>query len=50
MTDLAVKTAAVIDDDPLRMACLRAVQTLNLPDWFIAAGFVRIATTAITYD
>ena len=43
MADLVVKTAAVIDDDPLRMACLRAVQTLNLPDWFIAAGFVRNA-------
>lgn len=27
--------------DERRMACLRAVASLNLPDWCIAAGFVR---------
>ncbi|GGX62866.1 nucleotidyltransferase family protein [Saccharospirillum salsuginis] len=28
-------------EDDQRMACLRAVADLNLPDWCIAAGFVR---------
>ncbi|SMY16024.1 nucleotidyltransferase family protein [Photobacterium aquimaris] len=43
MTDLVFETAAVIERDSIRMACLRAVRELNLPDWFIAAGFVRNA-------
>ncbi|MEC6813512.1 nucleotidyltransferase family protein [Photobacterium toruni] len=43
MADLVANTAAVIEADPFRMACLRAVKSLHLPDWFIAAGFVRNA-------
>lgn len=36
-------TAVVIEADSIRMECLQAVRALNLPDWFIAAGFVRNA-------
>src|SRR3989344_4465496 len=31
----------VIEKDPWMMEVLRAVATLNLPDWWIGAGFVR---------
>lgn len=31
----------LIEADALRMRALRAVRTLDLPDWLIAAGFVR---------
>lgn len=31
----------LIGSDKLRMKALRAVKTLDLPDWLIAAGFVR---------
>lgn len=30
-----------IESDEVRMRALRAVRTLDLPDWLIAAGFVR---------
>ncbi|WP_232568808.1 nucleotidyltransferase family protein [Photobacterium iliopiscarium] len=43
MTDLVSDTAVVIEADSIRMECLQAVRALNLPDWFIAAGFVRNA-------
>lgn len=33
----------ILADDPLRMAALRAVQALQLPDGWIGAGFVRDA-------
>lgn len=41
--DLASNSAAIIKADKMRMECLRTVRALNLPDWFIAAGFVRNA-------
>lgn len=31
----------IIQSDPERMKILNAVASLNLPDWYIAAGFVR---------
>lgn len=31
----------LIESDELRMRALRATKTLGLPDWLIAAGFVR---------
>ncbi len=43
MVDIISDTAVVIETDLIRMDCLRAVRELNLPDWFIAAGFVRNA-------
>ncbi len=33
--------ASIIAQDPVGMEQLRAVRTLGLPDWCIAAGFVR---------
>src|SRR5471032_457790 len=33
--------ARIIAQDPVGMKQLRAVRTLGLPDWCIAAGFVR---------
>ena len=36
--DLISNTAAVIEADPIRMACLRAVRALNLPDWLLPPG------------
>src|SRR6201994_3802795 len=33
--------AAIIAQDPVGMKQLRAVRALGLPDWCIAAGFVR---------
>src|SRR5664279_3285453 len=33
--------AAIIAQDPVGMKQLRCVRTLGLPDWCIAAGFVR---------
>jgi len=33
--------ADIIAQDPVGMKQLRAVRTLGLPDWCIAAGFVR---------
>jgi hypothetical protein len=33
--------ACIIAQDPVGMEQLRAVRTLDLPDWCIAAGFVR---------
>jgi len=31
----------IIENDPWRMDVLRAVRSLDLPDWLIGAGFVR---------
>lgn len=40
---LAARTCAIIQNDPVRMRCLEVVREKGLPDWFIAAGFVRNA-------
>jgi uncharacterized protein len=43
--DVVIKTEKdilqVVACDPWMMDCLRAAQQLNLPDWWIGAGFVR---------
>lgn len=39
--DYEKRIIALIKSDSLRMRALRAVRTLELPDWMIAAGFVR---------
>ncbi|MFO1163505.1 MAG: nucleotidyltransferase family protein [Reyranellaceae bacterium] len=36
-----ISIADIITQDPVAMIQLRAVRTLALPDWCIAAGFVR---------
>jgi uncharacterized protein len=36
-----ISVADIIAQDPVGMKQLRAVRTLGLPDWCIAAGFVR---------
>ena len=43
MDEWQTKTAALLQADPWRMACLRAVGALQLPDWYLAAGFLRNA-------
>lgn len=35
------RIVSMIESDETRMRALRAVRTLDLPDWLIAAGFVR---------
>lgn len=41
MTFGSADIAAIVGRDPLALAQLRAARTLALPDWCIAAGFVR---------
>ena len=41
MSQRIVTIADIIAQDPVGMKQLRAVRTLALPDWCIAAGFVR---------
>lgn len=36
-------TVELIRSDPWRMECLRVVESVGLPDWYIAAGFLRNA-------
>jgi uncharacterized protein len=36
-------TARLIRSDAWMMECLQAVERLKLPDWYIAAGFLRNA-------
>ena len=40
---MLAETIELIQSDAWRMECLRAVESLNLPDWYIAAGFLRNA-------
>ncbi|WP_165313477.1 nucleotidyltransferase family protein [Vibrio ziniensis] len=37
------QTHHLISKDEFRMACLKAARTLALPQWFLAAGFLRNA-------
>src|SRR5437868_15172193 len=41
MSQRTATVADIIAQDPVGMKQLRAVRTLGLPDWCIAAGFVR---------
>ncbi len=41
--DIIERTEALLLADDFRIECLRAAATLNLPDWYLAAGFVRNA-------
>lgn len=43
MSDLAARVASVLRGDPVRWQLLGVVQSLSLPDCWIAAGFVRNA-------
>lgn len=43
MTDWQQQTAQLLRADPLRLACLQAARALQLPDWYLAAGFLRNA-------
>lgn len=40
---MLLETVNLIRADDWRMACLQAVAALHLPDWYIAAGFLRNA-------
>ena len=40
---MLAETIQLIQSDPWRMECLDAVDALGLPDWYIAAGFLRNA-------
>ena len=40
---MVAETIRIVEDDPWRMECLEAVASLGLPDWYIAAGFLRNA-------
>ncbi|MCW8329333.1 nucleotidyltransferase family protein [Photobacterium sp. SDRW27] len=37
------KTAELLQADAFRMECLRIARTVNLPDWYLGAGFLRNA-------
>lgn len=37
------KTAKLLKADKLRMTCLEAARQVNLPDWYLGAGFLRNA-------
>ncbi len=41
--DITKRTEALLLADDFRIECLKAAATLNLPDWYLAAGFVRNA-------
>lgn len=43
-------TCAVIRRDAWRMNCLRAAAAMRLPDWYIAAGFLRGAIWDALHD
>jgi uncharacterized protein len=38
---MQAETVQLIQRDAWRMECLEAVESLDLPDWYIAAGFLR---------
>lgn len=40
---MLAETIELIQSDAWRMECLRVVESLNLPDWYIAGGFLRNA-------
>ena len=40
---MVAETIRLIQGDSWRMECLKAVASLGLPDWYIAAGFLRNA-------
>ncbi|KUE80235.1 hypothetical protein ATO46_03560 [Aeromonas schubertii] len=40
-SDLFALTRQLLLASPLHLGCLRAARTLNLPDWYLGAGFVR---------
>ena len=43
MTDLTQQTITLLSNSPFHMDCLRAARQLDLPDWFLGAGFLRNA-------
>ena len=43
MTHFVEQTASILRKDSVRMQCLRAARSLNLPDWYLGAGFLRNA-------
>jgi uncharacterized protein len=44
------ETVELIQRDAWRMECLEAVESLGLPDWYIAAGFLRNAIWDALHD
>jgi hypothetical protein len=47
---LQAETVQLIQRDAWRMECLEAVESLGLPDWYIAAGFLRNAIWDAVHD
>ncbi|WP_245823863.1 nucleotidyltransferase family protein [Photobacterium proteolyticum] len=43
MTGFEEKTSQILVRDELRMACLEVARMLELPDWYLGAGFLRNA-------
>ena len=41
--EIVARTIRLVQSDPWMMECLRSVERLRLPDWYIAAGFLRNA-------
>jgi uncharacterized protein len=37
------KTIQLVRSDPWMLQCLRTVETMRLPDWYLASGFLRNA-------
>ena len=38
---LVQQTINLVQEDPWRMNCLRSARSINAPDWYLAAGFLR---------
>lgn len=47
---ILVATLALLETDPWRMDCLQIVRSLQLPDWYIGAGFLRNAIWDALHD
>lgn len=47
---MQAETVQLIQRDAWRMECLEAVESLDLPDWYIAAGFLRNAIWDAVHD
>ena len=47
---MQAETVQLIQRDAWRMECLEAVESLGLPDWYIAAGFLRNAIWDAVHD
>lgn len=47
---MVTETEEVLRGDAWRMECLQAVESLHLPDWYVAAGFLRNAIWDLLHE